>query len=291
MKCSNFHATQVIDLLKIHEQLDESLTSLRLSLFGGEIDSWFTYFSSLLSLHIAHEETWLLPIFAQRVPDVPENLNARTIVAEHHQLQQLLQAGLPGDLLAQGDRLSLVAGILEHHDGREAASFKPQLDNVLEPDERRSILDRIVSDWRELPGPPKLVLHPQEPKPTRRLNVGANWGIPHANAVAICTAWHDHRLAVAADRRDTVLPTLERAAGLIEREDARHPGLRTRLMRQLKERRGGIGAAAAIDDRADRRRALVHLQDRERLIEALLSRGYFLFGDDEPEIEGDGSMG
>lgn len=123
-----------------------------------------------LRLHMAQEEEWLLPAYAPLAADLPDNASPRVLLADHDRIRALLDtlAGLvdpdgPDALLARAEALSLLAGVLEHHDRREATWFKPTLDAHVDAATRRAWLERFEREEDALPPLPSPELAPAPP--------------------------------------------------------------------------------------------------------------------------------
>lgn len=130
-----------------HARLDDLQRSVLAALRAGslrEARRHFTVFERRLHRHIQFEEEILFPLFESKEagPERP----ARVMRAEHREIRMLLErAGraLYGPL-PEAERLcqSLHAR-LERHDLDEEAAFYDRFDQLLEPAERATLVERI----------------------------------------------------------------------------------------------------------------------------------------------------
>ena len=143
---------RVQDLLKVHEEIAAALRQACIEALAGPDNSWLDRLTALLQWHIRGEDELLLPEYEQRAHPVPPQGHPPGKPAEHTRILATLKA-LPA--LAGLDRLRSLRRLhhlLEHHDQREAQTFKPALDTLLPADLRARILATIESNRPSDPG-------------------------------------------------------------------------------------------------------------------------------------------
>ncbi|MBX2804055.1 MAG: hemerythrin domain-containing protein [Myxococcales bacterium] len=230
-----------------HSTFDSQLRDLRRVAPEGDRSRTLAALQALqaaLSLHMGQEEALLWPAYAPLAETLPPNGSVRVLQADHDRLRALLasvsEAAEPrsaADWVAQQEALSLLAGVLEHHDGRELRWLAPTLDAHVPSAQRRRWLRRIEEEETalELPEPPSPRTTDHEPLPTssplQRLRV----------AVARDSGWQQ---------------ALDELRAPLHRKGVR---LHQRCATQL-------ASAAATEDLAARRDALAHAADTLRLL-------------------------
>lgn len=141
-----------VDLLDEHETLARSLEAIRSAeLQGRSADGLWDWFDRTLRAHIALEEEHLLPLY-DLLPNHAVNASPRVLRRDHRLLLEHLDALArgDGDLVDRADRLAKLAGVLEHHDLREAQHFKPRLDAEADAD----TLAAALAGWKATEPPP-----------------------------------------------------------------------------------------------------------------------------------------
>lgn len=109
------------------------MTAIRNAVFEGRDDdavARWTWFSARLLAHIDVEETHLLPIYDNLGP-FPPNATPAIFRREHARIIEtlaLIETLFAGERVALCTALCSLEGQLEHHDLREADSFKPRVD-------------------------------------------------------------------------------------------------------------------------------------------------------------------
>lgn len=156
------HPTDIVpNLFGAHRMQDELVMALRAALVGGQLGrarDLLRRVDGKLRRHFFYEETLLLPPYEERLDSDAARGAAELICVEHRWVEGLLDraAGLSADLGGEGgapvdgvlelaDVIARVEHILEHHDRREDDAFNPVLDDILELDERKTILGTIAS--------------------------------------------------------------------------------------------------------------------------------------------------
>ncbi|RMG17708.1 MAG: hemerythrin domain-containing protein [Deltaproteobacteria bacterium] len=147
------------DLMRIHPRLDEAFESHQLALLRGDLEDArraFDDFEALLRAHMADEERWVLPLYAERMAakGAPPGGGPELFHKEHQKLLSSLEALRsalgnlgPDDLRA---RLSLLEQeyafkqLLSHHDAREGSLLYPALDALLSEAEARELFAHLT---------------------------------------------------------------------------------------------------------------------------------------------------
>jgi hypothetical protein len=148
-------------LLEVHRELDELFLVHGECLLAGELAlarDVLSAYQGLLLLHMQHEETNLLPLYAQvgEVPRFPLVL----YTGQHQKLRGMLAEiitrlrELSGDaravrrgILAVFDRETTFKHLSEHHDGAERDGLFAGLDARLDPDRASSVAERCWHEW------------------------------------------------------------------------------------------------------------------------------------------------
>lgn len=118
-----------------HAVLDDALRDLRRVTPERDPARWDTALARLdgpLRAHLAFEETVLMPVYRPLSAGLPENGAPEVLARDHALIRALLDrlaapADDAGGLLARGDALGDLAGVLEHHDRREQRYVVPTL--------------------------------------------------------------------------------------------------------------------------------------------------------------------
>lgn len=160
--------TTLVGWLERHRHLDAALTLARRVAPQGD-EAFAVALGALdaaLRLHMAQEEELLLPAYAPLAVDLPPNAAPRVLRDDHDRIRALLDAlASTRDPLARAEALSRLAGVLEHHDLREARYFQPTLDAGVDPDTRRGWLARIRDEEARLGPLPDVALRPSTAGP------------------------------------------------------------------------------------------------------------------------------
>lgn len=242
---------KVVDLLDVHVVIERALLGARMAAMAGDEaghQAWMARLDAVLRRHIAHEERWLLPLWAQA--DAPPNGTAAILSHEHDRLLDLLtEAFTDGAPWERAERLARLGAVLEHHDAREARGFKPGMDALLDAVERESILERITREMLDLPPEPDL------PGPTL-----SRPALPEDDGT-VRGALLRARAALATDRPAD-----------LERVEARLPETGERVAHNLRKalRRAREAQQADEADPVARRLARAEAFDRLRLMDPLL---------------------
>jgi hypothetical protein len=151
--------------MELHAELDdvfllhqEALMELDFELAGDALAAYVR----LLTTHMRHEETWILPIFdrAGPVPRWPRVL----YTGQHEKMRGMLESAgnrvvslrkLPTTPRRDRRRAALVllaeeatyTHLCEHHDGAERDGLYPVVDRVATPDEHVQLLARCRKEW------------------------------------------------------------------------------------------------------------------------------------------------
>lgn len=164
----------LLQLLDVHTLLEDLLLAHQTALLDRNLPAaahWLQQFDSQLRQHIADEEAWILPVYAEHI-DPPEGAKLIFFQSEHEKLLKSLDelharlmaiepAGTPlqfGDILAPPapsqisareiiallDRESSFKDLLQHHDARERTFLYPLLAAHLPDTAQREILERVV---------------------------------------------------------------------------------------------------------------------------------------------------
>lgn len=138
----------IATLLDVHEEIAVALEHACLEPKGPGLDT----LGKLLRWHIKGENELLIPRYAALETEIPRLGSPEVLVEEHRKIIQLLErAEQEPDPLAQLKILRRLAHLLEHHDEREEQTFKRALDRLLDPWERRGLLEQIAGDRPPLP--------------------------------------------------------------------------------------------------------------------------------------------
>lgn len=269
----------VSDLLRIHRDIERAVVAARMCGVAGDQPlrgRWVAWLDLLLRMHIGHEEAMLLPVWA-RVSDAPPNATAEILRAEHRRILALVeQAAVEfGDAVRDAEALATLAAVLEHHDAREAGSFKVRMDALLPAPEREAVLRRVEADLARLPEAPPLPNRSVR-RPDGPASAGAGAG---DSRDPLMRAISEARAALITDAPDAPgrLVELRRlVASLPVRDEARRTaGARQKLARTLDRSEAALAAErAGLPNDGDglRTRWLGRLDafDRLRLVEPLL---------------------
>lgn len=145
-------ATSFHDLETVHEQLDELFARHQDAVVERDLQRarmLLAAYRNGLEMHIADEEERLLPVYGERVGEVP-GASPQMIRDEHRKLLELLtdvEARLEKlghdatsrDVVALLDLEHRYKGLVEHHHLREHNLFYPKLDEATTADERAEI--------------------------------------------------------------------------------------------------------------------------------------------------------
>ncbi len=132
-----------------HDRLDGLLGEVTRRVEGGllaQARSLFTAFDEGLRRHIRIEEQILFPIFEARTgmknggPTVVMRTEHRTIEVELTRMRQALEVG---DASEYGTGIANLHGVLGPHNLKEENVLYPTTDDLLEPGERRELVDRL----------------------------------------------------------------------------------------------------------------------------------------------------
>jgi hemerythrin-like domain-containing protein len=138
-------------LMHEHAQLDETFQAL-LNAFDAdarvECAQLWSEFDTRLRAHMLLEEQSMLPAFAREHP-----AEAERIRAEHRQIQQtLIDLGIGVDLhLARADLVEGFVALLRSHAASEDELFYEWSQEHLGPEERSTVLDRLLTRLQHLP--------------------------------------------------------------------------------------------------------------------------------------------
>lgn len=153
---------RLLDWCERHEGFGARLAQLRRIVPERDPDRTAAALGALevpLRLHMAQEERVLFPAYAPLAADLPPNAALGVFQADHDRIRALLDAlrqpaeGADG-LLAQQRSLSLLAGVLEHHDLRERRWLKAVLDEALPAETRERWLSALLEEERSVGGAP-----------------------------------------------------------------------------------------------------------------------------------------
>lgn len=157
---------RVVDLLDEHERFDEALERTRTDVHGRWLESGrarLAWLKQALGRHLELEEARLLPVFDALDHPVPNGAPA-VLRRDHDLIRALLdRADAATDPVGLCAALGQLAGVLEHHDLREARYFKPRLDAVLDPEERAAWLAEHQGRMAALGPLPERVGVPRDP--------------------------------------------------------------------------------------------------------------------------------
>ena len=150
------------ELVSYHRQLDEMLLQHQeaLVLMRPEAHGLYQKFTTMLKLHIKHEDQLLLPVFqrdqnAQRWPSMlyfKEHRKLEDFLGRIEVSLQNLSTPTPQRVRRIIELLDLEGGLkrlLEHHDIREQKDFFPVLDQITDEQERSDLLARINREWQD----------------------------------------------------------------------------------------------------------------------------------------------
>ncbi|MDP6850073.1 MAG: hemerythrin domain-containing protein [Planctomycetota bacterium] len=154
----NTSSPSFADLAFVHEGLMELLLAHQECVALGELNearSKLEAFIVSLKDHISKEDTHLIPIFSQRVEE-QVGCTAELLLAEHRKLERLMEKALARivalekvgsisgrERVAVIEEEHMLKEVLKHHDERERAAFFPNLDRVIQGEERKEILRDI----------------------------------------------------------------------------------------------------------------------------------------------------
>lgn len=146
-------------LNRAHDDLDELLRLHQECLIAGALSTaraLFGAYRELLELHMAHEETWVLPIYARAKPD---RWPAELFLGQHAKLRALVARVEPA--LAECDagvgwrrqvlevlkREVTLEHLLEHHHLAEDQALYPIAATHATAGERAAIATRCTDEW------------------------------------------------------------------------------------------------------------------------------------------------
>jgi hemerythrin-like domain-containing protein len=138
-------------LMREHAQLEETFDAL-LNAFNAdarvECAELWSEFDTRLRAHMLLEEQSMLPAFAREHP-----AEAERILAEHQQIQQtLIDLGIGVDLhLTRADLVEGFVALLRSHASREDKLFYAWSQEHLGPEERSTVLDRLLARLQHTP--------------------------------------------------------------------------------------------------------------------------------------------
>lgn len=148
--------TSFLDLLRLHQELDELFLSHQLALLSLELhqagEILGRYERKLLS-HMRNEEELLIPIYEARTAEIAGGA-VELFLGEHKRMKEFLAAfhdllgrmkdedatRLKRSLIDLLDRQSMYKRLVEHHDLREQNILYPWLDRVTSDKERADLL-------------------------------------------------------------------------------------------------------------------------------------------------------
>jgi len=150
----------LVDLLEHHHRFAEVLARVRGCAHRRQLRgaaAGLQWLEQSLRSHINFEETELLPRFAELDHPVPNGAPA-VFQRDHRLILEAFEA-LHRDWeepVQRAERLGELAGLLEHHDLREARYFKPRLDEALDPALMQRLLTEHLAQVEALGSPPQL---------------------------------------------------------------------------------------------------------------------------------------
>ncbi len=150
---------RIADLLQVHDEIAELLEYACLHLEGPALE----HLDTLLRWHLRGENELLIPRYAALEPDPPRVGKPSLLLEEHEKILRHLSEARSSSGLERLKTLRRLAHLLEHHDERETQSFKLALDNLLDTDERRRLLDEITATRPTLPALPRRPPSPELP--------------------------------------------------------------------------------------------------------------------------------
>lgn len=135
----------VIDLLEVHLEIADTLEQACLAADDAEASTaWVDRLGQLLEWHIAGEDGLLLPEYRRREAEIPRLGNPDVVMDEHRKIEALLETARGEAGSARLFTLRRLHHLLEHHDEREAQTFKPALDRLLPAGLRAELLGEIM---------------------------------------------------------------------------------------------------------------------------------------------------
>lgn len=149
--------TRFGDLLELHRRLDELFVSHQRALMRVDLDqaeALLNDYEAHLLAHIRDEETFMLPLYRERVK-APVGGAAEIFEGEHEKLRQFMtlfreelgkirkQADAERGALFLIDSQHLFKRLLVHHDTREKKMLYPLLDEVTTEAEREQLFARL----------------------------------------------------------------------------------------------------------------------------------------------------
>lgn len=148
---SSFH-----DMERVHTELEEQFARHQDALVERDLErarSVLSEYADALRDHMRDEEEQLMPVYSDRVGEVPGG-SPQMILDEHRKLLELLGEitqrldALNPDSLSSREIVAVIdlehryKGLVEHHHLREHNIFYPKLDGVTSDEERASMLGR-----------------------------------------------------------------------------------------------------------------------------------------------------
>ena len=169
----------LVELLEDHHRFASVLAGIRGCAHRRQVDgarAGLDWLEHALRAHIEFEEAELLPRFAELEHPIPNGAPA-VFQRDHRLILEGFDALKQGwtDPLRRAELLGELAGVLEHHDLREARYFKPRLDEVLDPQLVESLLAehavavQALSEPPEMGGRPVPIAEPDGLQPMERL--------------------------------------------------------------------------------------------------------------------------
>ncbi len=148
-------------MTKVHQWLDDCFLAHQTALLSLDLSQarklLHRYETNLLA-HMKDEEDSLIPIYGERISDVPggavelflaEHKRIRRFVTDFRDTLENIRAKkgleLKHHIIALLDREAMYKGLLSHHHARERNTLFPWLDLLTSAEERASLLDRCVS--------------------------------------------------------------------------------------------------------------------------------------------------
>jgi hemerythrin-like domain-containing protein len=148
-------------MVKVHQWLDELLlehqTAL-LSLDLSQAEKRLKRYETNLLMHMKDEEDALIPVYGDRISDVPggavamflgEHKKIRRFLAEFHDMLKQMPdkkgLALKHKTIELMDREAMYKGLLAHHHAREQNALFPWLDLVTTNEERAGLFDQCTS--------------------------------------------------------------------------------------------------------------------------------------------------
>lgn len=147
-----------LQLLEIHRSLDVVFAEHQYALLHFEFvraAELLTDYQDRLVGHIQDEETYLLPLYAERAA-IEKTGEVKLFINEHEKMrnfvdlfkettEQMLAEEHPEPLVLKLlDRQSFYKRLVSHHDVRETEILYPSLDRITDDSERLQIFDQLT---------------------------------------------------------------------------------------------------------------------------------------------------